>query len=181
MSKNKIVAIVIVAVVVVFAGISLLVKSPPSGGVSGTSGPGAKPPTQPSGPVTREAAPQNIVVPSQNSKNTPQNVAVPTTVSPANVAGTSNYRNFNVTAEGGKFTPDTVTVYLNDQIVLNITAVDRDYDFTQPDIGASIPIPKGTTKTIRTQATATGKFTFYCASCGGPAKGPLGYLIVAPK
>ncbi len=184
MSKNRIIAVVVVAVVLVLVGAFLLIKRPPSGAPI-TSVPAGGVAAQPSGPPTKEVVPQNIIVPSQNDKNNadvPANLAVPTAVSQANMEGTSNYRVFNIKVEGGKFTPDTVAVYFNDQIVLNITAVDENYDFTQPDFGYDgIAVPKGTTKTIYMQATEIASFMFYCKSCGGPTDGPVGYLLVAPK
>ncbi|MBU6500210.1 MAG: hypothetical protein KGJ89_00015 [Patescibacteria group bacterium] len=186
MSKNKIIGIVVAVVaVVVIIVIVVSTKNLPTNKNNNLGGiiPGGT--GKPSGPTTRESLPQSvvIVVPGANAtSNVPQGVAVPTNVAPANMSNTTSYRNFNVTADGDKFTPDILNVYLNDQIVLNITAVDKDYDFTQPDFGYDgVVIRKGTTKTIHIQAPDVAKFIYYCKLCGGPNSGPVGSIFVAPR
>jgi plastocyanin len=130
---------------------------------------------------TREAVPQNVVVPNKGATSTPTGVAVPAAQGPGDTAGNVSYRSFNISIQNGAFSPDTVIVKEGDTVNLEITAVDGNYDFTQPDYGFSDPIAKGKTQTIQFQALQTGNFTFYCASCGGPSSGPVGHLIVAPK
>lgn len=183
MTRNKIIGIVVAVVaLIVIIGISVSIKrsgsnlNSPLGGAGGGN--------KPSGPVTQEALPQSavVIVPGANATSAPPGVAVPTNVSPANAAGTSNFRNFNITIDNNKFIPDTINVYTNDQLVLNFTAVDKNYDFTQPNIGANaIPIPKGTTYKLPMQAPPPAKYIFYCKSCGGPDKGPVGYIVIAPR
>ena len=63
---------------------------------------------------------------------------------------------------------------------LSVTAVDANYSFTQPDYGFNDMIAKGKTQTIQFQAMASGNFSFYCSSCGGPLKGPVGHIIIVP-
>lgn len=133
--------------------------------------------TPPPPSPTRAAAPQNVVVPEKGS-NVPANVAVPQTVAVASPNSSGNLRIFNIKVTGDAFIPDTIIVNAGDFPRLLITAVDKNYDFTQPDYGfRSISIARGTTKTIDMGSTVSGQFTFYCASCGGPARGPVGYLI----
>lgn len=104
---------------------------------------GGKPPTneQPgttvnktsSAPVTREAPPANVVVPSLGATNVPEGVAVPQTVSQASVNDASvSLRSFDIKAQNNQFAPDTVIVKQGDKIDINIAAVDKDYAFTQP-------------------------------------------------
>lgn len=178
MSKNTLIAIVVgVAVVILVVGIAVFTKKGPQQyGTAGNAGVSSQT-AAPAAPVTREPAPQNIVVPNQNTKNVPQNVALPDVVTPS--SPTSNLRSFEIKVQNNEFVPNTVIVKLNDLTQINITAVDKNYDFTQPDYGIKLAIPQGQTKVLKLTVSATGKFTFYCASCGGPTTGPIGYLVVA--
>jgi len=179
--KKKVImiAVVVVVVVVVAVALILLVKQSPS--VPGpAAGPAGGKPAAPAGPVTRETAPENVTVPNQGDKNAPQNVAVPSSVSPGSASGSTSIRKFSIKIENNEFTPNTVIVKLGDTVDLSFTAVDRDYDFTQPDYGFKASVLKGSSQRIQFGATAAGKFTFYCSSCGGPSKGPVGYVIIAP-
>jgi heme/copper-type cytochrome/quinol oxidase subunit 2 len=74
-----------------------------------------------------------------------------------------------------------VIVNQNDTVNLELTAVDAAYGFDQPDYGWNTAIPKGKTQAIQFQALQPGDFIFYCASCGGPASGPVGHIIVVAK
>ncbi|MEK7508079.1 MAG: cupredoxin domain-containing protein [Patescibacteria group bacterium] len=133
------------------------------------------------GPVTREAPPKDIVVPDTDSQNLQQNIAKPEVVSRASQTNNSSYRSFDIKIERDAFMPDTIIVYEGDTTNINVTAVDKDYDFTQPDYGFKVLIKKGETKKIQFGATAAGRFLFYCDSCGGPDKGPRGYVVIASK
>ena len=146
-------------------------------GVKPVQAPGA---SSSSKSATWADAPAKIVVPEKGSP-VAANVAPPETVGAAAPGSSSDYRSFTVKINLNAFVPDTVIVNQGDVAHVNITAVDHDYDFFQPDYGLSAVIPKGQTKTIQFGATASGKFTFYCKSCGGPEQGPVGYLVIAPK
>lgn len=132
---------------------------------------------------TRALAPQNVVVPEKGATNVPENVAVPQIVAPASTITSASFRIFNITINKDEFIPNTVIVRAGDAPKLIFTAVDKDYDFTQPDYGLrdGILISKGQTKSISIGSTIAGKFTFYCKRCGGPEKGPIGYIIVSSK
>lgn len=124
---------------------------------------------------TRTKTP-DVAVPDANATNLPKNVAKPETVIPS---GSASIRIFEIKAEGNKFTPDTLIVNNRDTVKIKLTAVDKAYDFTQPDYGLLNYLAKqGQTRTIEFGTSASGKFTFYCASCGGPDKGPVGYIII---
>ncbi len=129
---------------------------------------------------TLQAVDPNTVVPDASS-TVPANVAAPQLVTQASPNSQSNFRSFSLTVSGNEFTPNTVIVNVGDTVHLNIMAMDKDYDFTQPDTGLSQPLPKGVSKVVEFQATVEGKYTFYCKSCGGPAKGPVGYVTAVPK
>lgn len=190
-NKQKIILITIGAVVLVVLFIALLwprVKTGllvQNGNPSATGGQSAVPATGEAGSVPQKSTtvapvPANITVPNEGDKNVTSSVAVPQIqVSAHPTGGSSQYRQFAIDADNSAFTPATVVAKKGDIIDLEITAVDKDYDFTQPDYGFSaVPIPKGETKRVQFQALNAGKFTFYCTSCGGPNKGPIGYIII---
>ncbi|MDO8536903.1 MAG: cupredoxin domain-containing protein [bacterium] len=171
------------AVVVVLVVIVLLAGRGSGPGSSGPGGqePPAGPPAPPAGSVTREAAPENVVVPEEDSKNVPENVAVPTDVTTAGAQKGADHRTYEIKADNNTFTPDTIIVNAGDLTDIYITAVDRNYDFTQPDYGFRTQIPKGSRTRIAFTAGSAGKFTFYCDVCGGFGKGATGYIIAATK
>lgn len=87
----------------------------------------------------------------------------------------------NVLLENDTVSPEKIVVKLFDIVTINFSAVDKTYDMVQPDNGLSWTVPKGGGKSLQFQGTTPGQFTFYCVSCGGPDKGPVGYFIVVPK
>ncbi len=127
---------------------------------------------------TRQEVPDNVTVPGKDAENVPANIAVPDVVGPAGENTEASFRGFEISVGGGKFSPDTVAVNKGDTVHIKFTAGESGYDFTQPDYGLKLSLPKGEAKIVEFGATATGKFTFYCTACGGPDKGPLGYIIV---
>ncbi|MCX7589412.1 MAG: hypothetical protein N2Z85_00520 [Patescibacteria group bacterium] len=109
-------------------------------------------------------------------------IAKPESVLPASTVSDSSIRSFKtIIANQNEFSPQIITAYKNDIIDFYIQAIDKDYDFFQPDYGYTLKISKGETKRVQFQVTAEGKFMFYCKSCGGPDKGPIGYIIVKSK
>ena len=128
---------------------------------------------------TRTAVPVDVTVPNKGGTSTAAvGVAVPAVQGAGDLSGNVSYRSFNIDIQYDAFSPDTVIVKQGDTVDLELTAVDMNYAFTQPDYGFNAPIAKGKTQRIQFQALQSGNFTFYCASCGGPAKGPVGHLIV---
>jgi heme/copper-type cytochrome/quinol oxidase subunit 2 len=130
---------------------------------------------------TRSAVPPGSVAPNEGASGLAANVAVPAVQGAGNPAGTVSYRSFNITIQNGAYSPDTVIVNQDDTVNLELSAVDAAYGFDQPDYGFNSAIAKGTTKTIQFEALQSGNFIFYCASCGGPASGPVGHIIVVAK
>jgi heme/copper-type cytochrome/quinol oxidase subunit 2 len=131
-----------------------------------------------SAPVTRLPVPANVVVPDAGAQNVAQGIAVPQVEAAASPVGNNKYRSFNIIIQNGQFMPDTIAVNLGDVVNLNLSAVGANYDFTQPDYSLGVPVPAGGNVRKQFQANVSGKFVFYCSTCGGPAKGPVGYLIV---
>jgi heme/copper-type cytochrome/quinol oxidase subunit 2 len=120
-----------------------------------------------------------VTVPNEGDVVVSQDIAVPEVQASAHPTGSGSYRQFALNMDGDAFTPNTVAVHKGDIVDLEVTATDKNYDFTQPDYGFNtIAIAQGATQKVQFQAVNTGKFTFYCSSCGGPAKGPVGYMIV---
>lgn len=134
----------------------------------------------PAGSNTMAPAPIGLTVPGPDSLAA-VNVAKPNLVTPASPGSPSNFRRFNLEIKGDKFIPDTVIVNKGDVVDLALTAVDKSYDFTQPDFGLKRSIPKGQTGGLQFGATSAGKFTFFCSACGGPDKGPVGYIIIIER
>lgn len=181
-NKQKIVGAVAAVIVVALAvGAGWYLRGTSGSGTAGSSGAGAGPGSAgtPSS-ATRAPVPANVVVPNKGATSTPAGVAVPDIQSVGDAAGNVQYRSFSISIQNGAFTPATVAVNQGDTVDLEITAVDANYSFTQPDYGFNAPIAKGKTQRIQFQALSPGDFTFYCGSCGGPAKGPVGHLIVKP-
>ncbi len=179
MDKRKIAIVVIVILAVATAGIFTGIKrnqTVPAPATSETA-----PGVSGGGSPTRAPAPEHIVVPDKTSANIPQNVAKPSVQAPANPLNSATFRGYAIRAANGAFSPDTIIVKQGDTVHLELTAVDKDYDFTQPDYGLTIPMPRGQAKSFQFDATATGKFTFFCKSCGGPSQGPTGSLVVVAK
>lgn len=179
MEKNKVVGygiagiVLVVAVVGYFAGwFTGMAPGARNGGTGGGT---------PASP-TRSAVPPNVVVPGQNATSgVPEGFAVPKVVIPAAPGVTSNLRVFDIKGEKGKFVPSTVAAYAGDVVHVNFTAVDKAYDITFPDYGMKQTAAKGETKVLEFQAAATGKFAYYCDSCGGLNSSAVGYIIIAPK
>lgn len=145
----------------------------PSFQTSGSSG------TENDTSKTREVVPVGTVVPDTSSANLPPEVVVPQTVRLSGGSSSPNLRSFVVTVENNALSQNTITAYVGDILTLTFQSKDKEYDFVQPDYGLTWRVPANDSKTFQFQATATGKFIFYCPSCGGPEKGPTGYIIAA--
>ncbi len=165
------IALIVVAVIATFGG----TKNEAQPGTTGTSTATVSP--SGTGSSTQLPLPANVIVPEAGSTST-NGVAVPQVEAPAATGSNSKYRSFNLTVQNGKFAPDTIAVNLGDVVSIQLTSMGGSYDFTQPDYGLSATVPVGGTRKIQFGALSSGKFVFYCASCGGPEKGPVGYIII---
>lgn len=178
MNQQKTIIIGIIAILILASVGSLYFLNKPTQSVTQRDAPVEQP--LPEKSATWNETPENVAVPEKGSA-APENVALPTVVGAAAPNVSAAYREFSLTVAGGKFSPDTVIVRKNDTVRITLTASGGDYDFTQPDYGIYLPVLRGQTKWAEFQATAVGKFTFYCKSCGGPDRGPVGYFIVAAQ
>lgn len=118
----------------------------------------------------RTAVPADTKVPTVNDKTLTieqkKETAVPTVVEAAAPGLTSSFRNFNITGEAGIFTPSKVIVKAGDTVVINLTAVDRDYSIFVPSLSLKQTAKKGETKPLGFHAAESGSFVYYCDICG---------------
>jgi len=175
-----VVILVVIAAVVVLVVLGGNIGSMPGAGTGSFGNSGGANSSTPAASVTHLPTPANVVVPDAGAVGT-GGVAVPQVESPAAPGVSAKYRSFNIIVQNGEFIPSTIAVNLGDTVNLQIGAVGGTYDFTQPDLGFNVPLPNGENKKIQFAAMSAGKFVFYCSSCGGPAKGPVGYIVVAGK
>lgn len=173
--------LVLVSVIVLIGAVSLgyflggkkSASSPNTQTVVGLAG-------NPAQSTTKTAVPANVSVPGVSS-TVSADVAKPINVSAAAPGVTAQLRTFSIAVNNDQFSPNTVIVNPGDTVRLTFTAQDKTYDFTQPDYGLKQTLTQGKQAIVEFQAVDTGKFTFYCSSCGGPDKGPVGYIIVVSK
>ena len=177
MERSKLITIIAaVVIVLVFIGVALFMKQSPGTGLQGETSD-----TPSAESKTRAEVPFDAKVPEKDSADVPQNVAQPMIVGPSAPNAETNFRSFDIKIDKDSFSPDTVIVKRGDIVHINFSAIDKNYDFTQPDYGLSAQVAKGSGRIVEFQASAEGKFTFFCASCGGPEKGPVGYVIITNK
>jgi len=135
--------------------------------------------------ITRETINTRPSVPEKDSVSLDESIAKPVSVFPNTPRPglDKKARIFNLEINEDKFSPDTIIVNDWDSVVINVKAIDKDYDFTQPNLSIKTNIPKGETAIIRNGFGQEGgvKLTFFCSLCGGPGKGPTGQIIIVPK
>mgnify|MGYP001567345798 CR=1 FL=1 len=178
--NNKIFRYLIIAAaiaILIFLAVSIYRARKPTPSVSQQP----SPPTTEATSQTRLEVPKNITVPDSNQTTTAPDIAKPVSVSPATPQGDRSLRKFEIRAEENKFKPKEIIAYEKDIVQIKVTAVDKDYDWVQPDYGFNVKIAKGTTKTIEFQVTTVGKYVFYCEACGGLNSTAVGYVTVVPK
>jgi heme/copper-type cytochrome/quinol oxidase subunit 2 len=169
---KRYVILVLVAILLVL-GIALWFSRGPVAGPAG--GPAAGTNTSP----TKAAVGSDAIVPDGKGQ-APEGVATPQSVIAAAPGTNAKLRVFNLVFEKNTVTPGAVSVHAGDTVQINFTAKDGTYDFTQPDLGFSLKIPAGATKLVEFSTPSPARYLFYCASCGGPEKGPAGYIYVVP-
>lgn len=119
-----------------------------------------------------------IPTPELGAKNLPSGVA-----SPVNVVlapnGVASFRNFEVRAENGKFSPSIIVVNEKDVIDITLKAIDQDYSFSFPTTGVYRKVSKGTSGKLNFQVFSVGEFEFSCSDVCSPAV--VGKIIVNSK
>lgn len=130
---------------------------------------------------TREEVPAGTTVPESASANLPSGVAHPQNVKPSGGSSSPYLRSFSVKINNDSVSPNNIIAYVGDILTLTFESVDKTYDFVQPDFGLRWQVPVGGSKTFQFQTSNPGKFIFYCPSCGGPGKGPVGYVTAVAR
>lgn len=125
-------------------------------------------------PVINRIPEANEVLPAEQQKI----IAVPTVVVPAAPGVESNFRNFNISGEGGKFVPEKIIAKVGDTVHVNFSAVDRDYDIVFPSYNMQQFAKQGQTKVLEFQALQSGSFLYFCESCGGVNSAAKGTIII---
>jgi len=173
--------LIIISIIAVIALVALSVwyfrKNAPINFQDGSTGQNSAPFR---GSETRQPVGENVSIPDENS-SVSTDVAKPQIVAQASPGSLSSLRIFSLNVSANGFEPNTIIVKAGDTVHLNIKAVGKNYDFFQPDYGLSKLLPNGETTVVEFQATAADKYTFYCKACGGPKKGPVGYIVVVTK
>lgn len=127
--------------------------------------------------------PKDIVIPTMNDKTlTPEQkkeIAIPTVVTPAAPGAQSSFRNFEIRAEGGKFTPSKIIGKVGDTMVVNFTAVDQAYSINFPSYSMRQVANKGETKVLGFHAGESGSFKYFCDVCGENTTAS-GTLVIVP-
>ncbi len=129
----------------------------------------------------RKAVPVGVVVPEPSDvmpDNLVNEIAVPTAAVQAASGTDTKIRVFNVSADGGVFTPSKIIANQGDIIHIEFTAVDRDYDLVFAGYGMSATVSQAQTKSLEFQASLDGRFPYYCVSCGGTEINAQGEITV---
>lgn len=90
-------------------------------------------------------------------------------------------RTFSINANNGKFEPSRIIVYMDDIVVINLTAEDAAYDLFLPDIVWRSPTanPGAPVRAELQASLEPGKYQLVCDVCEG--KKPSIELIIAPR
>lgn len=76
--------------------------------------------------------------------------------------------NTAITANNGEFTPNIINFQSHDNVVLQVTAQDRDYTFNLEEIGLTQTIARGSTTEVSLVGLGVGSHTFTCGTgCSG--------------
>ncbi|HTY39612.1 MAG TPA: hypothetical protein VMC43_00770 [Candidatus Paceibacterota bacterium] len=137
----------------------------------------------PNGPVpTSWPISEHVDVPEVRVPGLPITVAVPDTGETKGFYDAiKNTRAFRVFLDSEQMVPSTFIVNQGDNVRFEVSSFDNTYDLTQPEYDLHAPIKMGLRTILPFKATQAGTYLLYCQICGGPLKGPVGYLMVTPK
>lgn len=81
---------------------------------------------------------------------------------------------FEIRADGGRYSPASISAKEGDVLTISFTAVDKAYNITFPDFGISKTTVKGATDFIQFQVTSVGTYKFFCKdACETPVEGSI--------
>ena len=129
---------------------------------------------------TKKMVPKGAYVPEVDQQTNDKDLAVPKDVVSAAPDVDAKMRQFEVSANGGVFTPSKISVRKGDTVRINIASIDKDYDFVLPDFGMKQIINKGTQRIVEFQATNEGQYVYYCEKCGGIDSNAKGTITIVP-
>lgn len=167
MSKNlPIVLIIVVFIIVAFAGVFYLSFRSALSDVSNT--------VQTVKPAdTSTKALKKIHVPAPNEPNINPDIAVPKIAKDTLPGQITKVREFDIRAENNEFQPSKIIVYENDVVSITLFPADKAYDISFPDFSIQSPVKAKENISVQFQATRSGVFPFLCNSCGSQARGSL--------
>ena len=89
-------------------------------------------------------------------------------------------KTFQITAKKYEFIPDTISVKQGDEVILQVTAADREHGIGIEELNIDQALPQGETVTIEFVADKKGEFTISCTKfCGWGHFGMKAKLIVS--
>ena len=101
------------------------------------------------------------------------------TVAAAVRSGPRNEVVIHLTAKKFDFSPAEIKVRKGDQVVLELTSLDREHGFYLPDFGVDAKMKAGGTTRVTFNPNRTGQFPFACdVFCGTGHEDMSGTLIV---
>lgn len=101
------------------------------------------------------------------------------TTIPSTAEFSGEIKEFNITANNWKFTPQTITVNQGDKVILNIKSIDATHGISLNNFGISEQLNPGEEKTIEFIANKKGEFSFFCnVYCGQGHSEMKGMLVV---
>jgi plastocyanin len=92
-----------------------------------------------------------------------------------------NRREFSITAEDFRFSPDRLEVTQDDLVRLTVTSRDIAYSVTIDEYRLSRRVPAGGSTTLEFRADRTGTFTFYSDMSDARHQRARGSLVVRPR
>lgn len=88
-------------------------------------------------------------------------------------------RHVAVTAKRFTFTPAEIHLRKGEDVVLELTTLDRTHGFEAPELGLSAEIEPGKTTRLRLTPSKTGTFEFHCnVFCGSGHEEMSGRIVV---
>lgn len=103
---------------------------------------------------------------------------------PPKTAKTRAMRPHNIKIRASKFSysPNHITIYQNEQVVLELTSIDAVHGFSIPDLNVRSDIPPGQTTMVPITPTQIGELTFLCDNfCGDGHEKMQGKITVIAR
>lgn len=90
-----------------------------------------------------------------------------------------NIREIRITAKQFSFTPDVITLKLNENVRFRITSEDVTHGFSLPEFNINEVIEPGKETVVDFHSSKKGRFTFLCSvQCGTGHSGMRGSIVI---